>query len=226
MIIFSSTALYELNQAYRESELYYERLQALVQVNEKDIPATAIDFAALREESNNLVAWLYSPNAKINYPVVLADNYDWYFRHLPDNSEGIYGTPFIDIDGDANFSKKVNIIYGKRLADEKMFGSLPNYQEQDYFENNPYLYMYTEESNYRIELIYGCNISTGEWRGRAFMYEANFIALLGYGKSNTTFKSHVQYQDNDQFIVLNALEKGYDKQSYFVIGVLREINKS
>ena len=226
-IIYSGNYLYRLRQAYRESYLYYQELQSLVYIEDEqadsDILPLSIDFEALKKVNNSLVAWLYSPDTKINYPVVSADNYDWYFRHLPDDSEGAYGTPFLDIDGEVDFSRQLNVIYGKKIGNEEMFGSLRKYKSQKYFEEHPYLYLYTEAGNYRIELKYGAAISTGKWRERAFMYDTSLESLLGYSKVNTTFKSDVESDSSDKFIVLNALEKGYDKKSYFVIGVLRPI---
>jgi len=228
VIIFSSVSLHGIKQAYKESFAYYESLQSLVRKNNKQEEygkdfSLSIDFNELQGINNDLIAWLYSPNMALNYPVVMAKDYDWYFRHLPDDSQGAYGTPFLDIDGKTDFSKRLNVIYGKKIGNEEMFGSLSKYKKQDYFENNPYIYLYTKQGNYRIDLKYGATVRNGEWRARAFMYEANLESLLGYGEAKTTFKSDVEYDIDDKFIVLNALEKGYDKKSYFVVGVLRPI---
>jgi sortase B len=83
------------------------------------------------------------------------------------------------------------------------------------------MYLYTENGNNRIELLYGCVIGVSEWRDRAFMYEVNLESLLSYAASHTTFKSETQYVQGDRAVAMSTCSYEFDGARYVVIGVLR-----
>ncbi|MCL2775511.1 MAG: class B sortase, partial [Oscillospiraceae bacterium] len=138
-----------------------------------EIPNMAIDFETLQMINPDAVAWLYGPGTPIDYPVMRAAEYDYYLHHLPNGEYNANGSLFIDYNW-ADFTDKLTIIYGHNMKSEQMFGSLANYKKQAYFEEHPCLYLYTAGGeSYSIELVYGCIMGVGEWRDRAFMFEAN-----------------------------------------------------
>jgi len=185
------------------------------------IPDMPIDFAALRAVNQDAAAWLYSPGTAIDYPVMKARDYDHYLRRLPDGTYNANGTLFIDYNCAPDFTDRLTVIYGHNMKSGRMFGSLTGYKEQAYFEKHPYMYLYTEQGNYRIDLLYGCVIGVGQWRERAFMYEANLGALLAYAAHSTTFASNVQYTPGDRIVALSTCSYEFDGARYVVLGALR-----
>jgi len=103
-----------------------------------------------------------------------------------------------------------------------MFGSLLEYKEQKYYEENPFMYLYTEQGNYRIDLIYGCIISAAQWKEGAYIYAENLDSLVNYAASNTTFESNVLYKEKDKIIVLSTCSYEYNDARYLVVGILKE----
>ena len=70
-----------------------------------------------------------------------------------------------------------------------MFGILPNYKEQSYFEEHPVLWLLTPEESYKVELIAGCvTASTSEIYlfGQA---EEDILALVEQLIEQSTFIS-------------------------------------
>ena len=187
-----------------------------------DIPAFDIDYDALTTINKDAVAWLYCPDTVIDYPVMQADDYSYYLNHLPDGTKNANGTLFIDYNNASDFSDPLTVIYGHHMKSGKMFGNLKGYKEQRYYEDHPYMYLYTQTGNYRIDLIYGCVIGASQWRERAFMYSENIDALLAYAEHNTTFQTDVTYAEGDRFVALSTCSYEFDNARYVVIGVLRE----
>ena len=186
-----------------------------------NIPRFEIDFNALRSINNDSVAWLYSPGTVIDYPVMKAGDYSYYLNHLADGTVNANGSLFIDYNNAPDFSDNLTVIYGHHMKSGSMFGSLVEYKNQNYFDNNPYMYLYTEHGDYRIDIMYGCVIGAGQWRERAFMYSESIEALLAYSKQNTTFHSSVEYQEDDKIVVLSTCSYEFDDARYFLVGVLR-----
>lgn len=235
-VFYSIYKICEINLLYAEGDQKYEQLQEQVTVTEEEQRAAkgesieetpqveifplTIDFKALKQLNKDAVAWLYSPDTIINYPVMRADDYDWYLRHLPDGTYNVNGSLFLDYNGTQNFSGSLSIIYGHNMKSGKMFHSLKKYKEQAYFEKHPYMYLYTEKGNYRIDLIYGCVIEAGEWRERAFMYEINLDSLMSHAAAHTTFTSKVSYTKGSQVIALSTCSYEFDDARYVVLGIL------
>lgn len=243
--IYSGYMLWGFSKVYSEGDKNYEFLQDQIRtaeepekilveqdlINDIDIeerrkiavaiPALSIDFGALTEINNDAAAWLYSPDTPIDYPVMRADDYEWYLRHLPDGTYNANGALFLDYNSSPDFTGRLSIVYGHNMKSEKMFGSLAKYKQQSYFEAHPYLYLYTEAENYRIDLKYGCVIGAGDWVDRAFVFESNLKSLLQYASSKSTFTSGVSYTEQTRFVVLSTCSYEFDDARYIVIGVLQ-----
>jgi len=184
------------------------------------IPDFDIDFEMLRSINKDAAAWLYSPDTVIDYPVMKADDYSYYLNHLIDGTVNSNGTLFIDFNNSPDFTDQLTVIYGHHMKSGSMFGGLVGYKEQQYFNEHPYMYLYTEQENYRIDLMYGSVISAGQWKEYAFMYAENIEALLTYAMDNTTFKSETDYQEGDRIVVLSTCSYEFNEARYFVVGKL------
>ena len=184
------------------------------------IPDFEIDFEALRTINKDAAAWLYGPGTAIDYPVMKADDYSYYLEHLPDGTYNANGSLFIDYNSAPDFTGRLTVIYGHHMKSGKMFGSLKGYKNQAYYDENPFMYLYTGNGSCRIDLIYGCVIGAGQWRERAFMYEENIESLLSYAALNTTFKSGADYGESDRIVALSTCSYEFDGARYVVIGVL------
>ena len=237
VMAYAGLHLFETHQIYREGDVAYSDLSSLVKVDAGDgaqatqaiaaagpqvyIPGMDIDFEALKNVNSDSIAWLYCPDTVIDYPVMRADDYNYYLHHLPDGTANANGTLFIDYNCAPDFSDRLTVIYGHHMGSGKMFGGLKGYKDQSYYEEHPYMYLYTEKGNYRIDLLYGCVIGAGEWRDRAFMYQENTDSLLAYAAHNTTFESGANYKAGDRIVALSTCSYEFDNARYVVIGVLR-----
>lgn len=235
VMVFAAYKLWGIHRMYAEGDAHYETITQTVKnpipetsppldtprEPQVDIPELGIDFEALGGINEDAVAWLYGPDTVIDYPVLRADNYDDYLRHLPDGTYNANGSLFLDYNNPADFSGRLNIIYGHNMDSGKMFGSLTGYKQQAYFEEHPYLYLYTKQGNYRIDVLYGCVVGAGDWRDRAFMYESNLDSLLEYAAYHTTVTSDGSYTQEDRFLVLSTCSYEFDDARYVVIGVMQ-----
>jgi sortase B len=185
------------------------------------IPNIDIDFAVLKAINEDAVAWLYSPGTVIDYPVMKADDYSYYLEHLADRTRNVNGSIFIDYNCPPDFSGQLTILYGHHMrSGGMMFGSLEEYKNQKYYQEHPFMYLYTEKESYRIDLLYGFVIGAGQWRERAFMYEVNLEEFLTYAAHNTTFESGAEYKGGEQIIAMSTCSYDFNDARYVLIGIL------
>ncbi|MDR2036026.1 MAG: class B sortase [Coriobacteriales bacterium] len=229
VIIFAGSRLFEAQRLSRQTTLAYEAIAGQVKrevasgarESALGIPALSIDFDALKEMNKDTAGWLYCPGTVIDYPVMSATDYSYYLEHLADGTLSMNGSLFIDYNNASDFSDPLTVIYGHHTYTGIMFGSLMGYKTQEYYDDHPYLYLYTPTGNYRVELLYGCVIGAGKWRDRAFMYSDNVGSFLDYAKHYTTFQSNTEYEQGMRVVALSTCSYEFDGARYVVVGLLR-----
>jgi sortase B len=216
-----------VNSVNSQASGFYDDLSSLaIKSQGSDGTDKTIDWGILDAENAKTAAWIYQPGTQIDYPVIAAGDYSFYLTHLSDGvTENPNGSPFLDFNSSPDFSDALTVIYGNSVSTKAMFSSLNSYKDQSYFDQHPYVYLYTQQGNYRLSLKYGATVAAGQWRQRAFMNSQNITALLNYAQVNTTFTSDVTYTADSQWVALATCSssKGIDGEHYVVLGVLEPL---
>lgn len=112
-----------------------------------------VSFQNLHNENNDYLFWLYIPNTKIDYPVMMSrDNKD--YLHSSFYKEKLYsGTLFIDALSNKRENQENLIIYGHNMKDGSMFGTLKKWRSEKYFNEHKFIEIYTEKEK-RVYLIF------------------------------------------------------------------------
>lgn len=118
-----------------------------------ETPPIAVDFEAVRETGMHVRGWLYSADTVINYPVVYYSNNSYYLEHDYTGRRSGAGALFFDTRATKALTGDNLIIYGHHMKDRSMFGSLLQYQKQEYYDAHPTMYLLTLDGNFRIDLI-------------------------------------------------------------------------
>lgn len=186
-----------------------------------NIPAS-IDFELLREISEDAVAWLYCPDTKINYVIAQAEDNEYYLHRLLDGSSANCGTLFMDYRCNSDFTGYNTVIYGHHMKDESMFASLVEYQEQEYYEEHPVMYLYVPGHRYTLELIAGYITETDDliYSIPATKKERDAVLENAYRLSN--FEAGIIAEEEDRIVTLSTCSYAYDDGRYVVIGRIAE----
>ncbi len=227
--------------AYKQAEKAYEDISTQVvtvlpsptpvpvEVKKPDadseVSPLQVDFAALRAQSTDYVAWICSPDTKLNYPVAYTDNNFYYIDHIPGEIENANGTIFIDCRNASDFSDKNTCIYGHNMNDGSMFATLRDYREADYYPEHPVMYLSTPDFNYRLDLIAGCIVEPTSYAyAREFESDDQFLAHIEMLKENSTFESDVEVTAEDKIVTLSTCTYEIDDGRYVVVGRLTKIH--
>ena len=111
------------------------------------IPDKKLDFKKLRSEKNpDIYAWIYIPNTKVDYPIVQhpTDN-GYYLDYNYDGTKGYPGTIYSENYNKKDFSDRHTILYGHYMKSGAMFATLHYFENKNFFNNNKYIYIYTED---------------------------------------------------------------------------------
>lgn len=144
------------SEVEEEPELTLE--ERIVQLEEEldiTIPRKELDFDQLHEETNeDIYAWIYIPDTVIDYPVVQhpTDN-AYYLNHNLNGSQGLPGTIYSEDYNSRDFTDVNTVLYGHNMKAGTMFAQLHNYEDRAFFDEQPYVFIYTEDDVYIYEIF-------------------------------------------------------------------------
>lgn len=179
-----------------------------------------VDFEVLWETNEDVVGWIYCEDTPINFPIVQAEDNDYYLRRLIDGTWNSSGTLFADYRNTADFSDSNTIIYGHNMKNKGMFGTLSNYKEQSYYDEHPIMWLLTPDGNYKVELIAGYVTSSTSEIYSIGNTEEEMFALAEQSIEKSTFASDFQVSQGDRFVTLSTCSYEYDNARYVLIGRL------
>ena len=225
---------------YKESAASYGTLAELV-TRQEDIkkapksPADSVllpsvDFDALRESGPDIIGWITLPDTSINYPVAQADDNEYYLHHLYDGTYNKTGCLFADYENKADFSDRNTIIYGHNMRDGSMFATLNAYDDQDYFDSHPQMYLVTPDGGYVCEVFTAfvadpaeSGSDTSPWR-LEWMDDGAYTTWLHAMADRSAVKNDVTVTSSDKVLTLSTCTPGGAKR-FIVMGKLAAVNE-
>lgn len=222
---FAAYKLYDYYSEMKKGEDTVDKLKdiGVTEVEQGEKTPISVDFAALQAENPDIIAWLYSEGTPINYPVVQSDDNQYYLRRLTDGSYNTNGTLFMDFRDAADFSGFNTVIYGHRMKSKAMFGTLPGYLEQDYYNEHPVMYLLTPEKSYRLDIM-----SSFLLRSDSDIYAPIETidakkAFLDKITTQSAFKTNVEFGTDDRFVLLSTCSYDFENARQLVIAKLTEL---
>ena len=202
-----------------DSQSTTEKTPEPVYVPEPD--TISVDLAGLKAKYPDVKGYIYAANTGISYAIVKGSDNTFYLDHGIDGSKNNNGAIFIETLCDGNFGSQNTIIYGHHMKSGRMFAPLEKYKNQSYYDAHPYMYIYTESQNYRIDLFAGCVVE-----GDADIYATSVSAdVLANYVAKSTFKSKIG-TPTGKIVTLSTCDytSGYSDPRYVVLGQLVPID--
>ncbi len=191
------------------------------------IPEKEIDFADLQENVNkDIYAWIYIPDTQIDYPVLQhpTDNL-YYLNYNLDGSKGYPGCIYTEDYNAKDFTDPNTVIYGHNMKNGTMFAGLHRFEDSEYFEGHPYVYIYTEDKLYVYEIF-----AAYESGNEHILYNNDFTddyVFLRYlseimdGRTmNGNLREDISMTSENRIITLSTCVANKPDRRYLVQGVL------
>lgn len=184
-----------------------------------------IDFDSLVEKNSDIYSWIYIPETNINYPVCRSATDDnFYLDHDIYGNYSYAGAIFSQFCNSRDYSDRVTVLYGHNMADGSMFANLHKYEDKNYFDENKYIYIYTEDRKLTYEIV-----SAFVYDDRHIMNSFDFSddevyrdyldSILNPHSVNSNVREGMELDIDDKIIVLSTcLNSGEGR--YLVQGVL------
>lgn len=223
-LIFSALKLYSYWSENRESEKLNDEIAASFVVEDESsmIPIT-VDFEQLEQECGDVVGWLYCEGTVINYPVVQAEDNNYYLRRMLDGSYNANGTLFMDCKNDPNMGSLNTIIYGHHMRSGAMFAVLDKFSEQEFYEEHPVLWFLTEQRAYRLDVIATFVTPSDSESYKMFDTPEELAAYLPQALSKSKLSTNADTENVTQIMTLSTCAYEYEKARTVVIAAVTPV---
>lgn len=194
---------------------------------ELDVSERKIDFASMQADVNeDIYAWVYVPGTKVDYPILQrSGNNDFYLDHDLNGKKASCGSIYTENYNEKDFNDNHTVVYGHNMKNGSMFKSLRNYDDKDFFEENKYIYIYTEADT-RVYEIFGAYEYTDEHLLLNYKTDnaGGFQKYLDMVKKQPDASGHFNREltvnSSDKIITLSTCISGKDGSRYLVQGKL------
>ncbi len=198
------------------------------EVQDINTPPISVDFSKLKKINGDIVAWIYCEDTPINYPIVKtdsADDYEVYLKTSVDGQKSVSGSIFLDYRNSPDFLDFNTVIYGHSMKNGTMFAYLLRFDDQEYYENHKYMWLFTESTTYRIDLICGSEVkATAE---DYIIYEDvnQFNSYLERSLAKSRFNANTDLSKIGNIVTLSTCAYSDEDSRYVVLGNLVKLEK-
>ena len=185
-----------------------------------------IDHEKLREMNGDYLLWLYAPGTQIDYPVVQDEGNDYYLSHLFNGDRNAAGTLFADYRNQPQLLDPNTILYGHHMRNDSMFGTLTDYEDQEYYEANPYMLATSENEIALLEIFAGYTTDSGDHCYQlAISGEENMNYFVRKAEEKSDFNTSVEVTHEDRVVTLSTCAYDFENARYVVLTRVRSVWK-
>ena len=174
-------------------------------------------FAQLTAVNPEAIAYVYAPGTQLNEPVVqTGDNATYLDKTFEGGNQPLMGTVFMDTDNKKDFSDRLTWLFGhargSQVEDHRMFNDVNFYDNQEYFNQHPYVVIETPERKYYYEAM-GLVIvpETTAFYRTSFTDDEDFTTQLkNIYESARTKNPNIKITASDKYLVLSTCREEDD----------------
>lgn len=151
-------------------------------------------------------AWLTIPDTQIDYPVMQGKDNLEYINKDCFGKYSLSGSIFADFQNKSDFTDKYNLLYGHHMDKGLMFGSLDNWNDENFFKKHVNGFLLTKDKVYKIRFI------------KIYETEATDPKIFSLDLTNTDRG----FNENKRYIALTTCKVTTDTKRTVLLGELTE----
>lgn len=176
--------------------------------------------------NSDMAGWLQIPDTVIDYPVMWTPrNEEYYLRRGFDGSRNTNGCLILDTDSSLDPLTTNLIIHGHNMKSGTMFGTLTDYESEDFFQEHRKIILYTKECQRNYEVIAVFRSQVYKKSQKVFKFyqffqadtEKEFDNFYDNIMAMSLYDTGVTAEFGDRFITLTTCSKHVDQGRFVVV---------
>lgn len=174
-------------------------------------------FSQLLEQNEDIVGWLTIDNTHIDYPVLQAEDNDYYLHLNVDEKWSFAGSIFMDFRNNVKEDDQNTIIYGHNMNDDSMFSDLKKYEDEEYFRAAPTIHFNSiyEDQAWEIFSVYRTT-TDNPYLKTSFASETDFAAYIADAKARSLYEIDVEVAPSEWILTLSTCTNDDDEERFVV----------
>ena len=188
----------------------------------KEDAPSGMDLSPLQEVNTDVVGWIAIPGV-LSYPLLQGGDNAYYLSHAWNGEENAAGAVFLDYRADACLGDFNTLIYGHRMRNGTMFGSLKHYKDADFWRENPSVYLANEDGTRRYDIYaaYETGLTAATYQ-REFSGPEEKLDFIRCGLERSVIDTGVTPTAEDTIITLSTCSGG-DRNTRWVVQAVRSL---
>ncbi len=161
----------------------------------------------------------------VDYPVLLANNNDYYLRRDFYKNDNRHGSIFLDCNTDIRTPCSNIVIYGHNMKDGQMFGELLKYEDLEFYKQHPVITFDSvyRPGKYKIISVMLADVSPSSMSEFPYTKPMNspspdemqsFISKI---KSRSLINTTVDVQNTDRLLTLSTCDYTFENARFVVV---------
>lgn len=219
LVVFTASAYYLIDTLFE----YKENREVLADIQDvykqskednQDSPDTVASSKTIRTSFNDLlsinediVGWISIGDTVVNYPILQAEENEYYLNRNYKEEESRAGSIFMDYRNDIQSSDRHTVLYGHNMKDGSMFGDMDNFLEQTYFQEHQQVFFDTLYESYDVELFSVYQTTTDFYYIETdFPDDNTYQAFLDEIQGKSSVETNVEVSTEDQIITFSTCD--------------------
>ena len=175
---------------------------------------TGADLDACKAINSDFIGWLQIPGTKVDYPVVLTNDVDYYLDHTFDRQENIIGCLFSLGKSDYSTPSRNIAVYGhhmRRSRSTTMFQPLHEYKSASFRNDHADITFDTLYGSRSYTVFAVINKRESDWDASAadFASDADYQAFLDRVQDLSLYDTGVHVSTYDHILTLITCDRDY-----------------
>lgn len=172
-------------------------------------PQKILDARQINEE---VVGWISIDNTRIDYPIVLHDDNEFYIDHDLEKKTSKSGALFLDFRNVDKTQQRHLLIYGHNMRNGTMFHDLNSFKNRDVFENNRRfkIWIFGEEREYETIALYVISNEI-QFNQTWFENDEEFVNFMKTLEHDNKYRTGYEPKADDEILTLSTCSYEYDE---------------
>lgn len=186
--------------------------EKVYQLSDEEKQGLKEQFDSLKAINPDTIGYIYAPGTKLDEPVVqTTDNATYLYKLFDGSGEDPYmGTVFMDMDNKSDFSDQLTWLFGHArgslVPDSRMFNDVNFYDDQQYFDQHPFVVVRTPEKIHYYQAAFMIIVpETTSFYRTSFDSSQQFVEQLTAVREGAVTKDDsIVISEKDRYLVLST----------------------
>lgn len=188
-------------------------------------PQKDLDWDELCKVNADIYAWICIPGTEVDYPILqhpIDDSY--YLNYNMSGTRGYPGCIYTERLNSKEFTDFNTVVYGHNMRNDSMFSTLHYFEDRDFFDSCPYVYIYTGDKVLVYEIFAAYTSDNAHiLYNNDFSQDAgrqSYLESIFKSDNKDAYVRDVELSADSYIITLSTCIKGRAQNRYLVQAVL------